>query len=264
MLSGGHLEVWEQSQSPAHFATVASILQARTAPLPPDHSSEACYREEVIDAADPLFVDLAGIETGAAEWPLSRALEALRTLYGALDERLAATTARLSGLPCRGHNDSHGHCSICCHESVFLTPLEWFFAVDYMQRTFSREELTETIVAAHKIYAEHKTNIDALSQPPPQGEPDHFSIARHVRFTCPLLRPAGCAVYPARELLGRLFGQSFNQQGGIYGCGLSGAFFGDRMATLVSMPAWTEQLCVLPLTHFRQVYPYWFAITYPP
>ena len=217
----------------------------------------------MIDTADPLFVDLAGIDTGVPDWPLARALDALQSVYAALDQRLAATTHALSALPCRGHNDSHGHCSICCHESVFLTPLEWFFAVDYMQRSFSREELTETILAAHKIYAEQKARIDALSAPPPTGEADHFSIARELRFTCPLLRPHGCSIYPARELLGRLFGQSFNQQGGIYGCGLSGAFFGDRLATLVSMPAWTQQLGVLPLTHYRQVYPYWFALTYP-
>jgi Fe-S-cluster containining protein len=217
----------------------------------------------MIGRSDPLFVDLAGIDTGVPDWPLARALEGLQALYTALDQRLAATTAT-HDLPCRGHNDSHAHCSICCHESVFLTPLEWFFAVDYMQQHFSRDELSATIASAHAIYAAQKERIDALSAPPPPGERDHFSIAREVRFTCPLLREAGCAIYPARELLGRLFGQSFNQAGGIYGCALSGAFFGDRLATLVRMPGWVEQLRVLPLTHFRQVYPYWFAITYPP
>ncbi len=76
-------------------------------------------------------------------------------------------------------------------------------------------------------------------------------MAKALRFTCPLLVQSGCSIYPARELFGRLFGAAFNADGGIYGCHLSGAFFGDRVATLVRTPAWAEQVRMLPLTHYQ-------------
>jgi hypothetical protein len=145
---------------------------------------------------------------------------------------------------------------------VFLTPLEWFGVVDHMQTHFSPEELTARAEKAIALYHRHRTIIDGFMEPPPPGDKDHFASAQHLKFTCPLLGPDGCTVYDAREILGRVFGQSFNDDGGIYGCELSGKFFGDAEHTLVRATAWAKRIQSLPLTGYRQVYPWYFAKTY--
>jgi Fe-S-cluster containining protein len=185
----------------------------------------------------------------------------LRDIYASLDTRLRATTKNLA-LPCYEPRDGCQTCSQCCHESVFLTPLEWLNVVDYAQTTFE-PSLYETMIRdGLALYANNQATIDAFMHPPPEGERDHFSLANALKFTCPLLGKDGCSIYPAREILGRLFGQSFNKHGGIYGCALSGAFFGARTATLVKAEAWAVRLEALPLTGYRQVYPWFFKQTY--
>jgi len=220
----------------------------------------------VIPHTHPLFVDLEQIDTGNPDVPLTQALRALDAIYQTLDEALTRTTRRLS-LPCYSPVDPHQNqdgkpCSLCCHESVFLTPLEWFKVVDYIQNNFEPLQLEIIIKEAHQLYRNHQTIIEAFNQPPPAGERDHFALAKTLKFTCPLLRDDECAVYPAREILARLFGQSFNAQNGIYGCHLSGQFFASKIATLVRADVWAKRIEALPLTHFRQVYPYYFWVTY--
>jgi hypothetical protein len=208
-----------------------------------------------------LYVDLDGIETGDPALSIRDAFGALKDIYAALDERLRATTGRAS-LPCYEPRDGCRTCSQCCHESVFLTPLEWFFAVDHIQTHVDAAAYEPAIREGLSLYAAHKETIDAFMQPPKDGERDHFYLAKTLRFRCPLLGADGCGVYPAREVLGRLFGQSFNEDGGVYGCHLSGAFFGGKTATLVRAEAWAKRLLALPLTHYRQVYPWYFHLTY--
>ncbi|MCC6809066.1 MAG: hypothetical protein IT381_16680 [Deltaproteobacteria bacterium] len=208
-----------------------------------------------------LHVDLDAIETGDPALPLRSALAALDDIYRALDDRLRATTGRLS-LPCYEPRDGCATCSQCCHESVFLTPLEWLRVVDYAQTHLEPDAYEAMIGGGLSLYAAHQQTIAAFMQPPPDGERDHFFLARHLRFRCPLLGAAGCSVYPAREVLGRLFGQAFNKDGGVYGCALSGAFFGGKTATLVRADPWAARLEALPLTQYRQVYPWYFQITY--
>ncbi len=215
----------------------------------------------MITRGHPLHVDLDAIETGDAALPIREALKALRDIYAALDDRLHTTTKNLA-LPCYEPRDGCATCSQCCHESVFLTPLEWLNVVDYAQSTFEPAAFEAMIREGLTLYASAQTTIDAFMQPPPDGERDHFSLARTLKFRCPLLGKDGCSIYPAREILGRLFGQSFNKNGGIYGCALSGAFFGARTATLLKAEAWAARLQALPLTGYRQVYPWFFKQTY--
>lgn len=75
-----------------------------------------------------LFFDIAAVDTGDPAMPIGKALEALRDVYRALDERLKKTTGHLK-LPCYPE-ETCGGCSQCCHESVFLTPLEFFLVLD--------------------------------------------------------------------------------------------------------------------------------------
>lgn len=215
----------------------------------------------MIERGHRLYVDLDAIETGDPSLPLRDAFTALTKLYRALDDRLAVTTKHLS-LPCYEPRDGCSTCSRCCHECVFLTPLEWFYVVDYAQTHLAPDAYEAMIREGLALYTQHRTLIDRFDEPPPEGQRDHFQIAKELKFRCPLLGANGCSIYPAREALGRLFGQSFNKDGGIYGCVLSGAFFGNAEHTLVRAEAWAKQLEALPLTHKRQVYPWYFQLTY--
>ncbi len=172
----------------------------------------------------------------------------LAQVYERLDERIATRTAGLD-LPCyRG-------CSACCHESVFVTPLEFLYVWEWVQENFSDEAKGRVIERGLTLYDAHRERIEALESGPPA---QHDAIARGLRFTCPLLGEAGeCSVYPVRELYARLFGCSFNSEGGIYGCHLVGAHLADRVVTLPAVRPWAQVLGELPLTFKRQVYPYW-------
>jgi hypothetical protein len=184
---------------------------------------------------------------------LDTAFERLRALYGELDARNAANTATL-GLPCaRG-------CSACCKDSVFLTPLEFFYVWDTVQTTLSDEARSAIVSRGLALYAEHRALIDALDGPPSDA---HTGVAAQLRYDCPLLDPDGaCLAYPARELYARMFGQSFNEAGGAYGCGLVGQHLAGRVVTLLRVRVAAQLLSELPLTFKRQVYPWYINLLY--
>lgn len=226
----------------------------------------------MIDINSALYVNLSAIHTQDSDMDLRAALQALKQLYWRLDDKLIQTTANLA-IPCRAldvqdKENKKTPCHECCHESVFLTPLEWFYIVDYMQTHFSESQLHAIILYAHTLYHEHKSKIDALFSPLPDGVPDHFEVAKQIRFACPLLGPQGCQIYPARELYARLFGQSYFSNNQIYGCSRSIDFFSTAILSqklsspLVSARAFARMLDRLPLTHMRQVFPYYFYMTY--
>lgn len=187
---------------------------------------------------------------------LEAAFGELRALYDDVDARNTRNTRDL-GLPC------HQGCDACCHESVFLTPLEFFFVWHWGQENLSAEQRDAIVEEGLRLFAEHKALIDALEAPPPVGHKDHFAVARELRFRCPLLGATGaCLVYPVRELYARLFGCSFNDVGGVYGCELVGAHLGGKTVTLVQLRPTARRLNELPLTGKRQVYPYYLALLY--
>ena len=69
-------------------------------------------------------------------------------------------------------------------------------------------------------------------------------------------------VYPVRELYARLFGSSFNEDGGVFGCELVGEYLGGRTVTLMRARAAAMRLNDLPLTFKRQVYPWYINLLY--
>lgn len=212
----------------------------------------------MINTSDPYYVDVDGIDTGVHDWPARRSLEALQSMYEKLDIQLERTTKSLA-LPCKEARSGRAHCADCCEESVYLTGLEWLLVVDYAQRSFSHEEWATVIHSMLQLYAKHSEVITRV-----MAEQASDAERRTLRYRCPLLDDQrGCRVYPAREMLGRLFGQSANKEGGIYGCQLSGAFFTQQPEhSLLSAEAWSRQLRALPLTQQRGPYPYWFFVTY--
>lgn len=187
---------------------------------------------------------------------LHPAFAALQALYTEVDERNAKNTANLD-LPC------HRGCDMCCHESVFLTPLEFYYMWHWAQANLTEAVRQSIIDEALRLYAEFKELIDALDVAPPDGAQDHFAIAQKIRFSCPMLSAEGaCRVYPVRELLARLFGCSFNDASGIYGCHLVAAHLANKTVTLIPARPTARRLADLPLTHKRQVYPYYFHMLF--
>lgn len=185
---------------------------------------------------------------------LRAAFSQLRALYDEVDARNVRNTQNLA-LPC------HRGCDMCCHESVFLTPLEFFYAWDWAQRHLPADVRHQIILAGLRLYHQHAALIDAMEAKPPEGASDHFALARQIRFTCPFLGSDGaCQIYPARELLARLFGCSFNDDQGIYGCHLVAAHLADKTVTLMPARPTARRLETLPLTFKRQVYPYYFHL----
>ena len=194
----------------------------------------------------------------AASWgiDLPAAFAALAALYEDVDARNATNTNGLD-LPC------HRGCDMCCHESVFLTLLEFCYVWNYVQEHFTDEERNHVIAEGLRLYGENRALIDLLDQPPPAGERDHFAIAKKIRFTCPMLGADGaCRVYPARELLARLFGCSFNDTSGVYGCHLVAAHLAGKTVRLLPARGTARRLHDLPLTDKRQVYPYYFHLLF--
>ncbi len=200
-------------------------------------------------------IDLAALVRGAGVDP-DAARDGLRALYDDGDARNARNTATLA-LPCRRG------CDACCHESVFLTPLEVLVAWDWAQASLDASTRDDIVARALAIHAKERDRIEALDGPVPPGARDHLAIARELRFRCPFLGEAGeCRIHPVRELYARLFGCSFNDEGGVYGCELVGAHLGGKTVTLVSVRRAVSRLAELPLTGKRQVYPYYFDLLY--
>ena len=187
---------------------------------------------------------------------LEPALEELRAIYADVDARNEVNTKSLD-LPC------HRGCDACCHESVFLTPLEFFGAWDWIQQNLEANERERIIEKGLALYAENQAVIEALSGPVPEGESDHFKLAAQLRYRCPILgEDGGCRVYPMRELLARLFGCSFNAEGGVYGCHLVGEHLAGKVVTLLPTQGTAARLKRLPLSEGRQVYPYYIHWLY--
>jgi hypothetical protein len=200
-------------------------------------------------------VDLKALAR-AEGFDLDEAFGQLAKIYQDVDARNAKNTASLN-LPC------HRGCDMCCHESVFLTPLEFFYVWDWAQTHCDGATLEDMIDRGLALYAQHRAAIVAFEAPPPAGQRDHFSIAKDLKFTCPLLGSQGeCRVYPVRELFARLFGCSFNDEGGVYGCHLVAKHLGGQTVTLLPARPTARRLSDLPLTYKRQVYPYYIHLLY--
>jgi hypothetical protein len=205
----------------------------------------------------PIRIDLHGlVRRFTPEVDLDAAMAALRAFYAEVDRRNGQNIAGLD-LPC-----GQG-CDACCHQSVFLTPLEFLTAWDWAQRHLSDAELSETVNRGLELFAQHQELIEALDRPPPAGACDHYEVASRLRFRCPLLSASGdCRIYPLRELYARMFGCSFYEEGGIYGCQLVGKHLAGRTVSLLSVRAVARRLGDLPLTQTRQVYPYYIHVFY--
>jgi len=63
-------------------------------------------------------------------------------------------------------------------------------------------------------------------------------------------------------MLGRLFGSSFNDEGGVYGCHLVGEHLGDKTLTLLRARPTMSVLHELPLTDRQQVWPHYLHALY--
>ena len=194
-----------------------------------------------------MFSIAAGLEVD-----LEAAFVALQRLYDEVDRRLDVHSAPLD-LPC------HKGCDMCCHESVFVTPLEFFYVWNHVQTRLSEAVRADMVNRGLALYAEHQELIEALSRPPPSGERDHFSVASRLKFTCPLLggRRRLSGVSRARTFgpivwlyLGRL------AKVGSTAANLVSAHLAGKTVSLLSAKNMARRLNPLPLTHQRQVYPY--------
>ena len=186
---------------------------------------------------------------------LESALADLLDIYADVDARNARNTKDLA-LPC------HRGCDMCCHECVFLTPLEFYGVWDYVQRELDDATRADMVQKGLALYQQHRALIDAFELPPPEGDRDHFAIASQLRFTCPLLGSAGeCRVYPSRELFARLFGCSFDGDS-LYGCHIVQKHLAGKTVTLLQARGTARRLNDLPLTHKRQVYPFYIHQLY--
>lgn len=187
------------------------------------------------------------------DWPA--ALDQLRGFYAEIDARLAKTTAHLA-LPCaRG-------CARCCEESVWLTRLEFYGAWHYLQTHVDAATLSATVAEGLQLYERHRETLQALADP--ELSPAlRQSLTLSLRFRCPLLDAAGaCRVYPMREILGRLFGATFNDASGIYGCAEVGAHLAGQRLTLLKARPTAERIHALPLAGKQRVYPAWIFELY--
>lgn len=209
----------------------------------------------MIDTAASARIDLVAA-TARLGADLVAAAAQLAALYQQIDQRIAATTAGLD-LPCGAG------CAACCHDSVvLLTPLEFLFAWDWAQRHLADDQRAAIVERGRADYRAQQRAIDALSEPG-SDVATRQRVALGLHFDCPFLGSDGCCqIYPARSLQSRLFGQSFNDHSGVYGCRIVGHHLADRVITLVSARAAFDQLRQLPLTYLQQVYPYYLALFY--
>ena len=192
-----------------------------------------------------------------ADFCLQSGFTALAQLYRELDQALQRTTETLD-LPCKAG------CDACCHQSVFLTPLEFLAAWDWLQSEVSQSELSAIVTKAIRIYRLNQAVINRLDLPAPDGQSDHFSLVEGLAFRCPLLAEDGrCMVHPARELYARLFGGSWERRpGALYACHIVSEHLADKELSLLVSKDWAQKLNALPLTHRRTVYPAYIAELY--
>src|SRR2546428_8410332 len=101
---------------------------------------------------------------------LSAALARLLAIYADVDARNAANTRSLD-LPC------HRGCDMCCHDSVFLTPLEFYCVWDWVQGHLDDETRAQIVTRGLALYSQHRSLIEALELPPPEGDKDHWRVA---------------------------------------------------------------------------------------
>ena len=190
-------------------------------------------------------------------FPLQEGFNALAQLYKELDLALAKSTAALN-LPCKAG------CDACCHQSVFLTPLEFLAAWDWLQSELEISELHEVVTDALSIYRVQQSVIDRLDLPPEHDADDHFTIVETLRFRCPLLSSTRqCRVHPARELYARLFGGAWERRpGALYACHIVSEHLEGKELSLLVTRDWAQKLNQLPLTHRRTVYPAYIAELY--
>ena len=95
-----------------------------------------------------------------ADFCLQSGFTALAQLYRELDQALQRTTETLD-LPCKAG------CDACCHQSVFLTPLEFLAAWDWLQSEVSQSELSAIVTKAIRIYRLNQAVINRLDLPAP-------------------------------------------------------------------------------------------------
>lgn len=201
-----------------------------------------------------LDFDAIGAEAGV---DLEAAFAELAAFYEEVDARNRKNTQGVD-LPCQAG------CAECCHESVFLTPLEFFYLWRHAEETLSAPERRAIIDVGQAIYTAQRERIDALL--PGRGTlrdvDEVAALARDIRFTCPFLSTDDgmCRVYSHRELFARLFGCSFNDDGGIYGCHLVGNALADQTLTLLSARNTGRALHALPLCGMRQVFPFYLSV----
>ncbi|MCK6511608.1 hypothetical protein L6R29_16755 [Myxococcota bacterium] len=188
--------------------------------------------------------------SGLSETALRSSFSEIEALYRSVDGVLSAVSNGLD-LPC------HRGCSACCRQSVFLTPIEFLYGWHWAQTHLEEETLEEIVGRGIALYHEHKALIGSLEEASHQKR-DAFEIARGLRFDCPYLGGDGaCRIYPARELLGRLFGCSFLSEGALYACSLVEAHLQGRSLPFPRAPQMAQMLRTLPLSSRRQVYPYY-------
>lgn len=181
---------------------------------------------------------------------------ALVSFYADIDKRNENNVGHLA-LPC-----AKG-CSACCYECVFLSPLEFLVAWDWAQDNLDARTLETIIDAGLALCEQHRDVIAAFDEPPPEGASDHFKLARDLRFRCPFLsQEEHCLIYPMRELGARLFGSSFNEGGGVYGCEKVGKYLAGQTVTLISAHRASQRLLELPFGNKRQVHPYYLRMLF--
>ncbi len=182
---------------------------------------------------------------------LDAALKELRGLYADVDARNAKNTAGLN-LPCKSG------CSSCCEDSVLLTRLEFYGIWDHLQTHCDDATLRQVVDDGLAVYARHADVIVQLTT-----AKDLTRLLRDVSFRCPVLDSAGrCQAYPMREVLGRLFGSSFNDEGGVYGCHLVGAHLAGQLVTLTKARPMASFVHTLPMAERQNIMPFYIHELY--
>lgn len=189
---------------------------------------------------------------------LDDALARLRKVYDLVDEANARNTGGLD-LPC------HSGCSACCEDAVFMSELEFMALWHFCQTHVDDDERARMVHRSQRLVHDHAAVFAAMADRLARGEHDLTDLAMPLRLRCPILNDDGaCQAYSWRELWGRLFGQSFNDEGGIYGCHLVGDHLIGRQVTLLPARATARRLLGLPLTRGSQLLPAWVVQWYGP